>query len=93
MRLKKERVAVLARTLAERLVEQHLIRPVAPLTDLVATLERIITDELMVEDRIDAEVRNILEAYRSQIEKGQVDEHKMFLMIKKQLVKERGIIL
>jgi hypothetical protein len=93
MRLKKERVAALARTLVERLIEQHLIRAVGAPAGLVATVDRIITDELLLEDRVDAEVRKILESYRSQIDQGQVDERKVFLMIKKQLAKERGIIL
>lgn len=93
MRLKKERVAALARILVDQLTEQHLIRPEAPKADLASSLEQIITDELMIEDRLDAEVRQILDAYKAQIEKGQVDEQTMFLMIKKQLAKERGMIL
>lgn len=93
MRLKKERIDALAQILVDRLTEQHFIRPDAIKTDLVSSLERIITNELMTEDRLDAEVRQILETYRAQIEKGQVDERKMFLMIKKQLAKEREIIL
>jgi hypothetical protein len=93
MRLKKERVALLARTLVERLIEQHLIRVTGAPAGLVASVDRIITDELLLEDRVDAEVRKILETYRSQIDQGQVDERRMFLMIKKQLAKERGIIL
>jgi hypothetical protein len=47
----------------------------------------------MIEDRLDAAVRQILDTYKTQIEKGQVDERTMFLMIKKQLAKERGMIL
>jgi hypothetical protein len=93
MRLKRERIATLAEILVDRLTEQHFVRPEATKTDLASSLERIITNELMIEDRLDAEVRQILETYRVQIEKGQVDERKMFLMIKKQLAKDRGIIL
>jgi hypothetical protein len=93
MRLKKERIAALAETLVDRLTAQHFVRPETPKPDLALSLERIITNELMIEDRLDAEVRRILETNRVQIEKDQVDERKMFLMIKKQLAKERGIIL
>jgi len=93
MRLKKERITALAKTLIDQLTEQQAIRLVASKAETISSLEQIITEELMIEDRLDAEVRQILETNRAQIENGQVDERKMFLMIKKQLAKERGIIL
>jgi hypothetical protein len=93
MRLKKERITALAQTLVDQLTEQQAIRLEASKAELISSLEQTITEELLIEDRLDAEVRQILETYRVQIEKGQVDERKMFLMIKKQLAKERGIIL
>jgi hypothetical protein len=93
MRLKKERITALVQTLVDQLTEQQAIRLEASKAELISSLEQIITGELLIEDRLDAEVRQILETYRVQIEKGQVDERKMFLMIKKQLAKERGIIL
>ncbi|HET6466591.1 MAG TPA: DUF507 family protein [Nitrospiria bacterium] len=93
MRLKKERITALAQTLVDQLTEQQAIRLGASKAETISSLEQIITEELMIEDRLDAEVRQILETYRVQIERGQVDERKIFLMIKKQLAKERGIIL
>lgn len=56
-------------------------------------MEKIITNELSVEDRLEAEARKLLESYEAQIEKGDVDPHKMLLMIKKQLAREKGVIL
>ena len=47
----------------------------------------------MIEDRLNDEVRELLKAYESQIERGQVDYQKMFQMIKRKLAKEREIIL
>jgi hypothetical protein len=46
-----------------------------------------------VEDRVNAEVRQMLKIYEKQIEQGQVDYQKMFQMVKQKLVRERGIIL
>ena len=60
---------------------------------LVAGLDQVITDELSVEDRLNAEVRQMLKAYDKQIEQGQVDYQKMFQMVKQKLVRERGLIL
>jgi len=93
MRLKKERITALAQSLVDQLTEQQAIRLEASKAVTISSLVQVITEELMIEDRLDAEVRQILETYRVQIERGQVDERKMFLMIKKQLAKERGIIL
>ncbi len=59
----------------------------------VEVLEQAIIHELSVEDRVNAEVRQLLKAYAQQIDQGQVDYQKMFLMVKQKLVRERGIIL
>lgn len=60
---------------------------------VIQELERAIADELQVEDRLNAEIRQLMKAYEAQIERGQVDYQKMFTMIKSKLVKERGLIL
>jgi uncharacterized protein len=59
----------------------------------VENIEQAITHELSLEDRVNAEVRQLLKAYEQQIEKGQVDYQKMFQMVKQKLVRERGLIL
>ena len=40
-----------------------------------------------------SDVEKILEGYKREIDRGQVDYHQMFLMVKKKLARERGIIL
>ena len=93
MRLKRDHIAIIARTLVEQLIDHKAIRLNIPKADLVASVEQVITEELSLEDRLDAEARKILEKYEGEIEKGEMDERKMFLMIKKQLAKDRGVIL
>ncbi len=93
MRLKKERIAILARNIVEGLIEKGYITPKIPEKDIIKKIDHTITEELMVEDRLDEEVREILKAYSKEIEAGNVSYHKMFQMIKRKLVKERGIIL
>lgn len=56
-------------------------------------IDHAIVEELSVEDRLNAEVRNLLKAYEQDIEQGHVDYQRMFTMVKKKLVQERGIIL
>lgn len=93
MRLSKERVRHMADALATRLQQEGHIELVGDKKQLLDSLDRAITEELSVEDRLNAEVRQLLKAYEREIEQGQVDYQKMFTMIKQKLVRERGIIL
>lgn len=93
MRLSKERVRHMAESLAARLQQEGHIELLGDRNALVAGLDQAITDELSVEDRLNAEVRQMLKAYDKQIEQGQVDYQKMFQMVKQKLVRERGLIL
>lgn len=93
MRLSKERVRHMAESLTTRLQQEGHIELVGDRKAFVEALDHAMTDELSVEDRLNAEVRQLLKAYEKQIEQGQVDYQKMFVMIKQKLVRERGIIL
>ncbi len=93
MRLKKERIQSLSKMLVNDLLESGAIQFGKSKEDLAGKIERIIINELMVEDRLEAEARKLLESYESQIEKGNLDPHQMLQMIKKQLAKDKDIIL
>jgi len=93
MRLSKERVRHLAESVASRLQQDGHIELVGDRKTLVEAVDHAVIEELSIEDRLNAEVRQLLKAYEKQIEQGQVDYQKMFVMIKQKLVRERGIIL
>ncbi|MCI0526206.1 MAG: DUF507 family protein [Nitrospira sp.] len=93
MKLSKERVRIIARDLVKGLTDHHFIALDMHESELASKISQIITEDLMVEERLEAEVRQILKSYESEIQRGNADFHKMFLMIKKKLAKERGIIL
>ena len=93
MRLSPERVAGLAGLLVDKLVAAHMLEPVLERKALVTSLERVMVYELSAEDRINAEAKELMRQHNSEIAKGQVDEHQLFQMIKKQLVRDRNIIL
>ena len=93
MKLSKERIAHIAESLAQRLTQQKMVALAGSHQALVETLGHAITEELSVEDKLNVEVRTLMKKYEAEIEKGQVDYQKMFLMVKKQLAKERGVIL
>ena len=93
MRLSKERVRRLAESLTGYLQRHDDLELVGDRKVLVEALDQAITQELSAEDRLNAEVRQLLKGYEQQIEQGQVDYQKMFQMVKQKLVRERGIIL
>jgi hypothetical protein len=93
MKLSPERVAGLARLLLEKLIAASMLEPVMERKALAASLEQVMTEELRAEDRINAEAKQLLRKYETEIAKGQVNEHELFLMIKKQLVKDKDVIL
>ena len=93
MRLRKKMIDHVAKTVAERLLEQGLLT-VAGAPEMVMTeVSRLITDDLMVEDRLNEEVKELLRAHSAEMERGNVDYARMFSMVKRQLVKQRGLIL
>ena len=93
MKFSKERVRHLADSLATMLHQKGHVDIGGAKHALVDVLEAAITDELSVEDRLNAEVRTLMKQYDSEIERGGVDYQKMFTMIKTKLVRERGLIL
>jgi len=93
MRISKERVRHMADALAARLVQEGHVVLTGAQKGFVDQLDQAITEELSIEDRLNAEVRQMLKAYEAEIERGNVDYQKMFTMLKSKLARERGIIL
>ncbi|HSV90281.1 MAG TPA: DUF507 family protein [Nitrospiraceae bacterium] len=93
MRLSKERVLHMSESLATRLQEDGLVAIAGDRKAFIEQINRVIIEELSVEDRLNAEVRQLLNAYEQDIEQGHVDYQKMFTMVKSKLARERGIIL
>jgi hypothetical protein len=93
MRLAKERIHHMAESVIGRLQQQGQIEITGERKALRDAIEQTITDELAIEDRLHAEIRQLMKAYEKEIEQGKADYQKVFTMIKQKLVRERGIIL
>ena len=93
MRLSKERIRHISESLATRLQQEELVASVGDRKAFVEQIDHAIVEELSVEDRLNAEVRRLLNAYEQDIERGHVDYQRMFTMVKSKLARERGIIL
>ncbi len=93
MRVPKNWVPLLAKRIIDNLIQQKLIDVPIPIKNLIEETEKIITDELMVEDRLNEEVRQLLKKYASDIEKGRLDYRKLFDMTKQKLIKSKNIVI
>ena len=55
-------------------------------------INNVILEELMVEDKIDEEVRTILNEHVDEIQRANVQYHEMFKKVKAKLQRERNLI-
>ena len=62
-------------------------------TRVMESVARVIADELVVEDRLNEEVREVLVQHASEMERSNVTYTEMFKMLKKKMAREKGIIL
>lgn len=60
---------------------------------LEAIVMSVIIEDLMVEDRLNDEVKTLLESRTEEYERGMMDFGRVFQMVKSKLVRERGLIL
>ncbi len=84
---------LIAKKMIDDLVARELIVPRVPLGELVAEAEKLVTEELMVEDRVNDEVREILKKFTGEIEKGRLDYRKVFELTKRKIIEERGLVI
>ncbi len=93
MKLKKEEVRRIAELVQARLKETHLLATSTPEDRILERIEVIILKNLEEEVAIEDEVKKLMEQYRTQIASGAIDSQKAYMMIKKQVAKDRKFIL
>lgn len=93
MRLKKDQIEKISHLLVKALREKGKTTFKASEEKIYLKILETITRDLQAEDKLDLDVRKIMEQYKSQIASGQLDSQKVFQMIKKQLIKERNLVI
>jgi hypothetical protein len=93
MRIPKTWVTLLTRKVIDSIVSKKMVTPNVPVDKLLSNAEEIITGELMLEDRLNEEVREILRKHGTEIERSRLDYRKLFELTKQKIVKERNLIL
>ncbi len=92
MLFSKEYVGYLAREVTNKLIEGEFIET----TDKAAVAQRINTallEELTLEDRINDEVRIILDTYAEEMQRSGANYQEMFKKVKNELVRKYKAVL
>jgi uncharacterized protein len=93
MRLRREMIQHLAQAIVRDLSDKGGIQMLGERAKAEELVREVITEELQVEDRLNDEVKALLRAFSNEFSRGEADYHKMFTMVKRKLVQERGLIL
>jgi hypothetical protein len=93
MRIPKSWVPIIATRIIDNVLEKDLVASRVDKDKLLEVAEEILLDELMVEDRLNDEVREMLKQYEKEIDSKRLDYRKLFDMTKQKIVRERNVIL
>jgi hypothetical protein len=92
MQLPREYVAYMAKQLLKRLSAEGLIQFDQP-EYVTEVITQVMLDEIAVEDRINDEVRKILEQHEGEMKQVGASYEEMFKKVKRQLVRDRKVVL
>ncbi len=90
MLLAREFISYVSRQLVNRLTQQYIDAPNAGTTAEV--IAQIIEDDLEIEDKLNDEVRDLLDQYADYMRQESVSYQDMFRRIKNQLIQQRKVI-
>ena len=92
MGLRKEFVRLLSTKTVQQLIQQEMIE-IPESLDLAEELFQVMDAEINLEDRLNEEVRSLLNQYSDQMRQSGASYQEMFKLIKNKLVKERKLVL
>jgi hypothetical protein len=92
MGLRREYVRLLSTKIVEDLVNQEMIEVPEGL-DLAEQVYQVMDAEVSLEDRLNEEVRVLLNQYQDQMRQSGASYQEMFKLIKNKLVRERKLVL
>lgn len=92
MRLTRDQIGNLSRRIVRGLLREEMIIAEDPeqVTDLLA---RVIKADLEAEDRLNEEVRKLLESYADDISRGMVNYQELFRKVKTKLARDRKMVI
>jgi len=92
MRLSKNQIEHMAFSIIRNMLKENKILT-EDKSKLVADLDNLINNEFLIEDKLDQEVREILNKHIDKIRTENIEYQTMFRMIKAKMAKEKEIVL
>lgn len=92
MRLKPFQVKMVSQKILQTLKTRQLVILKKSEPEVLKKMEEIFIADLKVEDEINREAEKLLEAYTAKMG-DKIDRQKMFQMIKKQLIKDKNVVV
>ena len=92
MRLTADEVQYFSKKIVKTLVAEGKLE-VDSEPRVVEGIAKVMTDELLIEDKLNEEAREFLLQHADEMERMNITYSEMFKMVKKRLAKEKGIIL
>ena len=93
MRITKEFIDTISKRIVLSLIEKDMLIWEETPDKLESIIVAIVTEDLMVEDLLNEEVKTLLESKTEEYERSMMDYGRVFQMVKSKLVRERGLIL
>lgn len=93
MKLSPAKIEQLSDALLDALAEIDGVLFQGTDNDLRIAIQEIMSDELMIEERLDAEIHKMLQAYKYEITMERISYDELFKKTKKRLVTERKLVL
>ena len=92
MRLKTKFVEKISKKIIDSLLRKDLIIWEGSRDKLESIINNIIIDDLMVEDHLNDEVKQLLDSRTEEYERSMMDYGRVFQLVKSKLARERGLI-
>jgi hypothetical protein len=92
MLFSKEYVGYLARQVSQKLISGQFVEAQNP-AEVTTAVNNSLLEELQLEDRINDEVRLVLEQYQDEMQKAGASYQEMFKKVKNELVRKYKAVL
>lgn len=93
MRLRPEKIEVLADQIYESLAANKEAGVSADKATITAAIRRVITEDMKAEDEIEEQARALLEEHMNEIQRKGISFDKILLKTKQQIARERKMVL
>jgi hypothetical protein len=93
MKLSPDKVEQLSAALLDQLAEVDGVLFKGDDSQLRLAMQQIMTDELMVEERLDTEIHKMLQAYKYEITMGRMSYDELFKKTKQRLIRDRRLVM